>query len=50
MSKELWIKAAEELEAELDREPTAEEIDERAIDLESSAIDHAMDLYEDGWL
>lgn len=48
MSKYQWLKAYELLEDELGREPTSEEVDEKAIDLESALIDKAKDIRKYG--
>lgn len=39
MSKQLWTEACEQLENELGREPTAEEVDERSADNLAGEID-----------
>ena len=46
--KELYIKAYEELELELDREPSDEEIQERVEDYQCRAYDRAKDLRKYG--
>jgi len=46
MTREDWIEAYEQLENELGRKPT--EIEERVIDIHTSAIDNAMDLAKEG--
>jgi len=48
MTREDWIEAYEQLENELGRKPTDAEIEERVIDIHTSAIDNAMDLAKEG--
>ena len=48
MSKDQWVKDHEELEEELGREPTTEEVDERVIDFISDAYDRAKDIRKYG--